>query len=339
MRQISHSTVTRAAGGGAAVTDGSDDEEQANFLPKEFVCPITQELLEDPVIAEDGFSYERIAMERWFSTGKTRSPVTSERMEGRTLTENKVMKAMIQNYRRELGTRLLQSCNALSSESKSGEGGERGRLHQQQQQQQQQNSLQRGGGLEASPSQLLPPEEPLTSKILAAFHEGGADLNVRDGDGNTPLLLLLQAGQLSLAEELLRLPGGARASQRNDLGTAPLDLCRSLRDTPAVDGPAALVSVMQWDRMLALLERRTTAEALADEERDKIRQSHQLRQRQRQADMEQVGGWMGGRVGKSISLTCATRDFVRLEREVIGCLKHFLPSFLPSFLPLFLFIF
>lgn len=27
--------------------------------PKEFICPITQEVMTDPVVASDGFSYER----------------------------------------------------------------------------------------------------------------------------------------------------------------------------------------------------------------------------------------------------------------------------------------
>ena len=275
-----HGMMLRAA---ARDGDDDDDEEQANFLPKEFVCPITQELLEDPVIAEDGFSYERIAMERWFSTGKTRSPVTSERMEGRSLTPNKVMKAMIQNYRRELGTRLLQSCDALASESAAADGASSSSSSS--------SSSSRSGSSDAPP-------QPLTARTLAAFQEGGADLNVRDGDGNTPLLLLLQAGQLKLAEDLLTF--NARASQRNDLGTAPLDLCQSIRserlaregggDGSAAEGRGAglRVSVKEWDRMIALLEARTTREALEDEEREKVRHGNQMRQRQRQADLDQV---------------------------------------------------
>jgi len=32
--------------------------------PKELVCPITQELMVDPVFAEDGFSYERVTFRK-----------------------------------------------------------------------------------------------------------------------------------------------------------------------------------------------------------------------------------------------------------------------------------
>jgi uncharacterized Zn finger protein (UPF0148 family) len=54
---------------------GADDmhEEVASAFcplcvpsPDEYVCPITHELMEDPVVAQDGFSYERKAIEDWF---------------------------------------------------------------------------------------------------------------------------------------------------------------------------------------------------------------------------------------------------------------------------------
>ena len=38
---------------------------------RELVCPITQEVLQDPVVAEDGHTYERSALMRWFSMGRS----------------------------------------------------------------------------------------------------------------------------------------------------------------------------------------------------------------------------------------------------------------------------
>jgi len=34
--------------------------------PKEFMCPITKAVMRDPVVAQDGFSYERAAIGKWF---------------------------------------------------------------------------------------------------------------------------------------------------------------------------------------------------------------------------------------------------------------------------------
>lgn len=37
---------------------------------RELICPITQELMRDPVVAEDGYTYEKEAILRWFSVGR-----------------------------------------------------------------------------------------------------------------------------------------------------------------------------------------------------------------------------------------------------------------------------
>ncbi|XP_071539559.1 WD repeat, SAM and U-box domain-containing protein 1-like isoform X1 [Panulirus ornatus] len=43
--------------------------------PTEYLCPITQELINDPVLCADGFTYERVAMEAWLASGKRTSPM------------------------------------------------------------------------------------------------------------------------------------------------------------------------------------------------------------------------------------------------------------------------
>jgi len=86
-----------------------------NFL----VCPITQELFVDPVLAEDGHTYERSAITRWFATGNTRSPVTNAVLEGKKLIPNHVVKKILQNHRSTLGEKLIQACQT---------GGDDGRI-------------------------------------------------------------------------------------------------------------------------------------------------------------------------------------------------------------------
>ena len=39
-----------------------------------FECPLSLEIMEDPVIAEDGITYEREEIERWISTPRKASP-------------------------------------------------------------------------------------------------------------------------------------------------------------------------------------------------------------------------------------------------------------------------
>ena len=46
-------------------------------IPPDFICPITQEIMRDPVIALDGHSYERTAITQWFGLGRIKSPLTN----------------------------------------------------------------------------------------------------------------------------------------------------------------------------------------------------------------------------------------------------------------------
>jgi len=63
-------------------TAGSGEESVRTSLEKimqHYKCPITQQLLVDPVVAEDGHIYERYALESWLCRKKT-SPTTNEPM-------------------------------------------------------------------------------------------------------------------------------------------------------------------------------------------------------------------------------------------------------------------
>lgn len=51
----------------------------------EFVCPITQELPLDPVMAADGRVYEREAIKEWLAKGNGKSPSTNESMGSKLL--------------------------------------------------------------------------------------------------------------------------------------------------------------------------------------------------------------------------------------------------------------
>ena len=42
----------------------------AGDVPEELLCPLTHELLIDPVMTEDGHTYERAVLERWLSSHK-----------------------------------------------------------------------------------------------------------------------------------------------------------------------------------------------------------------------------------------------------------------------------
>ena len=65
--------------------------------PADFICPITTEVMVDPVTAADGHSYERSAIERWLTT-KSTSPLTGEELEFTRLFPNHTLRRMIRQW-------------------------------------------------------------------------------------------------------------------------------------------------------------------------------------------------------------------------------------------------
>ncbi len=62
-----------------------------------FICPLSKKELTDPVVAADGYTYERSVIEAYFSSGKSTSPITGEEMADKSLVPNKTLKSLILN--------------------------------------------------------------------------------------------------------------------------------------------------------------------------------------------------------------------------------------------------
>lgn len=74
----------------------SQSESEA---PDEFLCPISREVMKDPVIAADGYSYERESIESWIR-GKTKtSPMTNLPLLTTLLTPNRSLKMAIARWK------------------------------------------------------------------------------------------------------------------------------------------------------------------------------------------------------------------------------------------------
>lgn len=70
--------------------------------PSDYICPITQEVMKDPVKFVDGYSYEREAITNWLQTSRT-SPMTREELApnvniASSLTPNVQLKSKITQY-------------------------------------------------------------------------------------------------------------------------------------------------------------------------------------------------------------------------------------------------
>jgi hypothetical protein len=66
--------------------------------PLEFVCPISQAIFTDPVVASDGFTYDRSQIETWLGAHHGTSPMTNAPLKSRRLTPNHNLRSQISTW-------------------------------------------------------------------------------------------------------------------------------------------------------------------------------------------------------------------------------------------------
>ncbi|OVA06309.1 WD40 repeat [Macleaya cordata] len=68
--------------------------------PKDFICPITSQILSDPVTLETGQTYERRAIQEWLERGNTTCPITRQPLSATLLPKtNYVLKRLITSWK------------------------------------------------------------------------------------------------------------------------------------------------------------------------------------------------------------------------------------------------
>jgi hypothetical protein len=76
-------------------------------IPEEYICPITQDFMRDPVIAEDGHTYEREAITAWLTKHST-SPITREYISHERLLSDPTLKKMIEDFVKERQQQMME---------------------------------------------------------------------------------------------------------------------------------------------------------------------------------------------------------------------------------------
>uniref|UniRef100_J3MBH5 RING-type E3 ubiquitin transferase n=1 Tax=Oryza brachyantha TaxID=4533 RepID=J3MBH5_ORYBR len=70
-------------------------------VPPHFICPISHEVMNDPHIAADGYTYEAEEIRHWFQRGRHTSPMTNLRLEHEQLIPNRALRSAIQEWRQQ----------------------------------------------------------------------------------------------------------------------------------------------------------------------------------------------------------------------------------------------
>jgi hypothetical protein len=72
--------------------------ENMSIPPEELRCPISLQLMYDPVIISSGQTYERVCIEKWFNDGHSTCPKTQQQLSHLSLTPNYCVKALIASW-------------------------------------------------------------------------------------------------------------------------------------------------------------------------------------------------------------------------------------------------
>ncbi|KAK6122975.1 hypothetical protein DH2020_043274 [Rehmannia glutinosa] len=77
--------------------------------PEDFRCPISLELMTDPVTVSTGQTYDRVSIQKWLKSGNMICPKTGEKLTSTEMVPNTSLKKLIQQFCAEYGVSLAKS--------------------------------------------------------------------------------------------------------------------------------------------------------------------------------------------------------------------------------------
>lgn len=83
------------------MSENNNNNTAESLFSQSFFCPLTLQVMKDPVIDHEGNSYEKEAIENWLSKNST-SPVTRSPLHLNNLAPNRALKEAIEERRKEL---------------------------------------------------------------------------------------------------------------------------------------------------------------------------------------------------------------------------------------------
>ncbi|KAL7189877.1 hypothetical protein ACSBR1_039501 [Camellia fascicularis] len=86
------------------------------LVPADFCCPLSLELMTDPVIVALGQTYERAFIRKWIDLGLTVCPKTRQTLAHTNLIPNYTVKALIANWCEVNNVKLPMKCMSLNQE-------------------------------------------------------------------------------------------------------------------------------------------------------------------------------------------------------------------------------
>ncbi|XP_057751812.1 U-box domain-containing protein 13-like isoform X1 [Arachis stenosperma] len=76
----------------------NERNHQTPVIPDDFRCPVSLELMKDPVIVSTGQTYDRSSIEKWLEAGHGTCPKTLQSLTSTVLTPNYVLRSLIEQW-------------------------------------------------------------------------------------------------------------------------------------------------------------------------------------------------------------------------------------------------
>ncbi|CAM8985169.1 unnamed protein product [Rhodiola kirilowii] len=100
-------------------TRSSSEMDVRGSVPEEFICPLSKEMMKDPVVVSTGKTYDRASIQEWLKAGNQTCPSTQQVLSHRLLTPNLVVRDLIEKWFKRNG--VMKSLG--SSKNPDNEGG------------------------------------------------------------------------------------------------------------------------------------------------------------------------------------------------------------------------
>lgn len=99
--------------------DQSSSQSMVFDIPDEYRCPISLDLMRDPVIVASGHTYDRNSIAQWINSGHHTCPKSGQRLIHMALIPNYALKSLIHQWCQEKNIPMLESASSSSQMERS----------------------------------------------------------------------------------------------------------------------------------------------------------------------------------------------------------------------------
>jgi hypothetical protein len=95
----------------------NDISESVDHIPEDFLCPLTLEIMDDPVVSKDGKNFDRRAILQWLHKGNDTCPLTRQPLRPSLLVPNYKLKMSIRKWKMDQGLKVDDGDDKVYCES------------------------------------------------------------------------------------------------------------------------------------------------------------------------------------------------------------------------------